>query len=519
MLSRFLISITIFFALISNTLANDNTLTMAWNVNVGPVNPHGYVPNQMFAQNMVYDPLVRFEANKIVPALAESWTVSNDGITYTFKLRKDVKFSDGTPFNSKAVAMNFEAVQANKALHSWLELVDVIDTWQTPDDYTFVLKLKRPYSLTLTELSLPRPFRFLAPSAFINASEPNTDKIKSPIGTGAWKLVETKLGEYDIFERNNIYWGSKPSIEKVKVIVLPDPESRIIALETGKVDIIIGEGMVTVENFARLSKDNRYETHRSAPLISNAVAINTNNKILSDVDIRKAIQHAINKEAIIKYVLLNMETISHQFFNPSLPYADAGLVPYDYNVAKAKEMLDKAGWKQSGRIRTKNGVKLEANLHYIGSNAKQKAIAEVIQAELGNIGFTINLKAEENTIFYSLQQTGEFDMIFNSSWGPPYEPTSFLASMRTATHADYAAQLGLANKRQIDESITGILASMDETEKKKLYNYVFTELHNNAVYLPISYEHGLVIYKKGRIKNFVFGEMATEFLFNKMELQ
>ncbi len=519
MLKRLVLFITMVCVIAPFAHAKENMLTMAWNVNVGPLNPHGYVPNQMFAQGMVYDPLVRFENNAIVPALAESWTISEDGLTYTFKLRKGVKFSDGTPFDSKAVAMNFEAVIEGKARHSWLELVNVLDSWKAIDAHTFVMKLKKPYNLTLIELSLQRPFRFLSPTGFIDPSKPSTAKIKAPIGTGAWKLTEIKLGEYDILERNDLYWDKMPSIEKIKVLVLPDPESRVVALETGKIDIIIGEGMVTLENFSRISKDENYEALKSLPRMSSTVAIESTDKVAGDLAVRKAIQHAINKEAIVKYILLDLEIISHQFFNPALPYANVGLVPYDYNIEKANKILDDAGWKRDGRFRFKNDQKLEIDLHYIGSNAKQKAVAEAIQAELAKVGITLNLQAEENTIFYSLQQNGGYGMIFNNSWGPPYEPASFLASMRIPTHADYSAQAGLPSKKQIDESITKILYSFDEAEKQELYTYVFKQLHDNAVYLPLSYEQDLVLFKKGRIKNFKFGEMTTEFLFNYMELQ
>ncbi|ALJ39340.1 hypothetical protein AEJ54_04460 [Azospirillum sp. Sp 7] len=100
------------------------TLTYSWTGNVGPLDPHRYSPNQMFAQAMVYEPLVRYrEGGAIEPWLATAWTVSPDGRTYDFTLREGVVFSDGSPFDAAAVKANFDAVLADRARHDWLELI------------------------------------------------------------------------------------------------------------------------------------------------------------------------------------------------------------------------------------------------------------------------------------------------------------------------------------------------------------------------------------------------------------
>jgi nickel transport system substrate-binding protein len=511
--------ILFFCTFISFSYAKEkDTLVIAWPTNSGPVNPHMYAPNQMFAQVMVYDPLVRFNGKDVEPALAESWSVSPDGKTYKFNLRKDVVFSDGTPFTSKAVAMNFSAILANKERHGWIALVSMIDKWETPNEHTFVLHLKNSYSLALIELSLPRPFRMLSPTGFVDG-EINTSKgIKAPIGTGPWVLKEIKLGTHDLFVRNDNYWGNKPSFKNLTVLVLPDPNSRIVALETNKVDLLLGEGSFSVENFVRLSKDKNYVAEKSAPRSTNMVALNTGRGATKDSTVRKAIMHGVNKEAIIKYILLDQEHIAHQLYNPDLKYCDVGLEPFNFDIKKANELLDNAGWKKSGIYRKKGHMPLELDFHYIGTNPKHKAIAEAIQADLMKIGIKLNLRAEEHTIFYNLQTNGNFDMIFNKTWGPPFEPGSFTASMRKPSHADFQAQSGLKNKSEIDKAISELIVSVDETEIADKYRFVLSELHNEAVYLPFSYELDFALYKKGRIDNFSFGEMNTEFMFHEIRL-
>ena len=195
--------IIIFFIFLLSTIVyaqDDSTLTIAWPVNAGPLNPHLYNPNQMYAQTMVYDSLVRYTPDGIKAALAESWNISDDGLTYIFKLR-NAKFSDGSPVTAYAIVMNFNAVMQNKARHSWIALVSMIESFSAKDDKTFILKLSKPYNLTLKELSVARPFRILAPNGFLDNKD-TSKGIKTPIGSGPWKLIETRLGEYDIFERN-----------------------------------------------------------------------------------------------------------------------------------------------------------------------------------------------------------------------------------------------------------------------------------------------------------------------------
>lgn len=190
---------------------------------------------------MVYESLVKYKDDgNVEPWLAKSWSISEDGKIYTFRLRDDVVFSNGEKFNAKAVKANFDTVLSNRKRHQWLELANVIISCDIIDEYTVNLKLKNKYEPTLRELSLVRPFRFIAPSAMINSE--TKDNIKAPIGTGIWKLIDTKLGVSDTFAKNELYYGKKPFFDEIQAKVIPDNSTKVIALKTGKVDIIYGNG-------------------------------------------------------------------------------------------------------------------------------------------------------------------------------------------------------------------------------------------------------------------------------------
>lgn len=134
-------------------LLNATELKFATTKNVGELNPHLYSPNEMFAQNMVYEGFVAyFEDNKIIPALATSWDISKDGLVYTFYLRKGVKFSNGKDFNANAVKINFDTLLKDKDTHNWSALMNALDKVLVVDDYTVKIHLKHIYEPTLREL-------------------------------------------------------------------------------------------------------------------------------------------------------------------------------------------------------------------------------------------------------------------------------------------------------------------------------------------------------------------------------
>lgn len=515
---------TALFLLGGNLFASSSdTLVYSWSANVGELNPHMYSPNQMFAQAMVYEPLVRYaEDGKIIPWLAEKWTISQDGKVYTFFLRKGVVFSDGTPFNAQAVARNFEAVLMNKERHKWLEMVAQIDKAEEVDPLTFRLTLKNAYYPTLQELCLIRPLRFLSLAAM--PDDGNTSKgIKKAVGTGPWVLVETRKGEFDLFERNETYWGVKPKFKKLMVKVIPDPDSRAVAIETGEIDLIHGaaghgSGQISLDAFQRFVKDSNYVTKISQPLASRVLAINSGRGPTAEIAVRKAIQHSINKKPLIQAVFYSVEKQADLLFSVDTPYCNLGLKPYEYDLHLADKLLNDAGWAQPSKnaIRKKDGQELAIDLCFVGNDAHQKAIAEVMQGELKKIGIKINLVGEEPDANKHRQKSGEFGMIFNETWGAPYDPHSFCSSMRTPSHADYQAQIGLAMKSEIDAKISEVLLSTDEKMRQEMYRFILTTLHDQAVYLPLTYQAGVIVHKKS-IQGAEYGPTKYEIPFELIE--
>lgn len=504
----------------SKDVTQEKVLKFSWAKDIGPLNPHLYNPNEMFAQALVYESLVQYSSDgKIIPWLAESWTVSPDGKEYIFTLRKDVKFSDGTPLNAAAVKKNFDAVLANAKRHDWLAFIRQIKETQVVDDSTFKLVLKDSYYPVLQELALIRPIRFLAPSQFPDSGN-TAEGIKKPVGTGPWMLSEYKQGEIAVFVPNPHYWGTKPKMDKLVVKIIPDSESRVVAFEKGELNLIYGKGSISIDAFKQMQASGKYETKLSGPLATRALAINSNKGVTKELKVRQAIQHAVNKDAFIKGVLFGTEHRADTLLATNFPYCDLGLKPYEYSEAKAKALLEEAGWKevQGKEFREKDGQVLEVEFCFSSTDAIQKSIGEVLQGDLKKIGIKVKLTAEEPGSILQRQKDGNFNLITNDTWGAPYDPHTLVGSMREAAHADYQAQLGLPMKAELDSKASAVLVSTNEAQRQELYREILTTLHEQAVYLPMSYLANIAVYPKN-ITGVSFMGSQYEIPFSNMDIQ
>lgn len=167
------------------------------------LNPHLYA-GEMYAQAILYNRLLDLAPDGYTPALAESWEILDDGKTYVFKIREGVKFSDGEPCDAKAIQANFDAILENKDRHSWLEMMQLLESIDTVDGNKIRFKLRAPYYPLLTELAVTRPFAIISPKAMKNGS--TKDGVDAYVGSGPYKLVDFVRDQYAVFEVNELYW-------------------------------------------------------------------------------------------------------------------------------------------------------------------------------------------------------------------------------------------------------------------------------------------------------------------------
>ena len=247
----------------------------------------------------IYESLLRFKKGtvEVEPALAESWTISDDGLVYTFNLRKGVKFHDGTPFNAEAVKFNFDRQSPENRVEkmSYAPLVlDGIAKTEVVDEYTLRITLKKPLTPFLNLMAMT----FAAPIASPTALKKyNNSLMQNPVGTGPYRFVAWDRGQQIVLTRNDEYWGEKAPVQNVIYRIMKETSARVVALQNGEVDIINGiDGHVIDEIKASGGEIFTVEGNNTNYMVYNF----RKGYVTEDVAVRKAISQAINVHELVQ---------------------------------------------------------------------------------------------------------------------------------------------------------------------------------------------------------------------------
>src|SRR5437660_4479372 len=276
------------------------TLTFATGADPDSLDPQNTQSNPGEQVNrMMHENLVRFSAKmQLEPALAESWLASKDGLTWTFKLRKGVKFHDGTPFDAKAVKYFFDRVLGDEKPFKASLYTPVVQGAEVIDDSTVRVILKQPFGAFLFIMAHSAG-AIVSPAAHQKWGK---DLALHPVGTGPFKFVEWMKGDRVTMERNDGYWGGAPNLDRVLVKTVREDQARVLSLEAGDADLIVN---IPTEEIPRLKKDPRITVQPSPTARALFIAINVKKKPFDDVRVRQALNYAVNRDAIVKELFKN----------------------------------------------------------------------------------------------------------------------------------------------------------------------------------------------------------------------
>ena len=302
--------------------------------NLDPTGAAAQAIDQVLYSN-VFEGLTRFRADgSIAPGLAESWEISKDGKTYVFKLRKGVKFHDGTTFDAEDVKFSLDRARAPDSKNAQKGLFASIAEVTVVDAHTVKLTLKAPNGRLLFNLAWG--------DAVIVAPESVKTLATKPIGTGAYKFVKWVKGDRIDLERFADYWGAKPALAKATFRFISDPTAAFAAVMAGDVDVFAG--FPAPENLPAFKADPRFQVLVGSTEGETILAINNKQKPFDDVRVRKAVSMAIDRKAIIDGAMFGIGTPIGTHFAPHHPdYVDlTSKSPYD--PAAAKKLLAEAGY-------------------------------------------------------------------------------------------------------------------------------------------------------------------------------
>ncbi|MFC4172799.1 ABC transporter substrate-binding protein [Microvirga sp. GCM10011540] len=324
----------------------------------------------------LYEGLVRIDRNgRVQPLLAKSWEVSPDGRTYTFRLQDGVKFHDGTTFDSADVKFAFDRARAPNSTNAQKQIFAPIESIETPDPQTVVIKLKEPSGNFLNYLGWG--------DAVIVAPETAENNKSNPVGTGPFKFKSWTRGDRVELTRNEDYWQKdKTKLDSVTFRFINDPQAQVAALKAGDVDAFPNLG--APELFGEFQNDNRFTAVAGNTEGEIVAGMNNAKKPFDDPRVRRALMHAIDRKALVEGAYSGFGQPIGSFFSPNHPaFVDmTGAIPYD--PAKAKALLEEAGYG--------NGLSITIKSPQMAYASRS---AELISAMLSEVGVDLKIVPTE----------------------------------------------------------------------------------------------------------------------------
>jgi dipeptide transport system substrate-binding protein len=448
----------------------------------------------------IYNRLVDFErgGTKVVPSLAEKWEISKDGLTYTFFLRKGVKWHDTRAFkptrdfNADDVIFAFErqwkednaflkVTSPNHSYFSDMGMPKLLKTVEKVNDYTVKITLANPEAPFLANLAMP----YAAiqskeyADAMLKAGTP--EKIdQDPIGTGPFSLVQYQKDAIIRYKAFPAYWGGKAKIDDLVYSITPDASVRWAKLQKGECHVMPYPNPADLD---AIRKDSSVTVLEQPGLNVGYLAFNTQKKPFDDVRVRKAISMAINKKAIIDGVYLTTGVAAKNPIPPTMWSYNNAVKDDDFNPEAAKKLLAQAGYAKG---LTTDLWAMPVQRPY---NPNAKRIAELMQADLAKIGVTAEIKSFEWGEYRKRLQAGEHQMGMLGWTGDNGDPDNFLYTLLGCASAQSASGSNIAKfcYKPYEDLVLKAKATSNQAERTKLYEQAQVIFKQQAPWFTIAH--------------------------------
>lgn len=414
--------------------------------------------------SIIHRPLVQYRYNNVpTPVLAESWSYSEDGLTWTFKLRKGVKWHDGSEFTAEDVKFTYDLIMdpATKSVRrSDFALVDKVEV---VDKYTIRITTKKPYAALIDKV---------ATQGII--SKEHVKKIgglenynKFPLGTGPFKFKERIPEEKVVLTRFDDYFEGKPYLDELVFVSIPEPSVRLMALETGTAHM--NWWATPEEEIPRLLKDPRFTVLQALRTDFHFFGLNHWKPFFKDKRVRQAFAHAVDKETIVKNLVKYSGVVAHGPYSEGYgEYQNKNIKKFDYNLDKARQLLAEAGWKEKNKdgILVKDGkpFKIECMINQGAENYKNVAV--IIQRSLKELGIDMQIREREwSAMLDALTKTRDNWDVTLVQFGASPDPDH-----HTIFHSKGGFDLGNYSNPRVDELLDQGRTVLDPKKRKAIYD-------------------------------------------------
>lgn len=461
----------------------------------------------------IYDTLIHYKdgSTEIEPGLATKWESSEDGLSWTFTLRKGVTFHDGTPFNSEAVLFSLNRQhEKNHPYHNvegsytyWVAtgLAEIVDEITAIDDHTVNITLNSPYAPFLYAIAIT-PFSIVSPTA---VKEKGDDYSNHPVGTGPFIFQQWDRGDKIVLKANENYWGGRPNVDRVIFLSIPDNSVRLIELQQGNLHAM---EFPNPDDLQQIRDDESLDLLSQPGMSVGYLALNMEKPPFDNLKVRLAINHAINKAVIIEHLYQGLGIPAKNPIPPTLWSYDDSIEDYDYNPKLAKELLTQAGYPKGFESTL---WALPVPRPYIPDG---RALAEVIQSELREIGIKTNIVTYDWGTYLEKTKYGDHDMAmlgWSADFGDPDNFLYFLLSKSSAQKP--AGNIAFYKSDEMQQILEKARSISDKDQRISLYKKAQNVFHRDIPWVPLAHAQQVLVISK-KVKNLTLHPLNWKYFRN-----
>ena len=435
-----------------------------------------------------YDP----ETYEPAPSLAERWETSEDGLTWTFYLRQDVKWHDGEPFTAEDVKFSMDTFLSPEFLGA--RYLGEVESTEVVDDYTVKFHMSNPFPAFASYMInrfMIAPKHLLEGTDIANNTAFNKEM---PIGTGAYKMVEYIPGEQIVCEANPDYFLGAPKIDRVIFKVLPDSNTQIAQLKTGELDLVSIEAF----NLPSIENDENIDILSFMNSKWYALHLNNNFPLFQDKTVRQAIAYAIDRDLLVQSVLQGHGIPAASPIIPNLEWAFADdIEPYPYDPEKSKELLAQAGWTDTDGdgILDKDGEKFSFTLQVIKGNPTVEQTCTILQQEFKDIGMDVQMQSYEFATWVTEVRDARSGENMSQAWvcwmTPEAEPDGNFAYFHSS-NAETGSNFTSYKSAEADKALEEGRYGLTQEERKEAYHRFQEIIHEDVARDFLFYPETLV---------------------------
>jgi len=430
--------------------------------------------------NLIFDDLLsRGDDLNVAPGLAERWEVP-DPLTYIFHLHHGVRFHDGRPLTSRDVKWTFDSLLTGKIRSPKAAAYRFVNRIEAPDDFRVIFHMKEPDTPLLWSLS--------DGAIGIVPYGSGDEMARNPIGSGPFKFVSAETDKEVIIERNDDYWDKKTKLARVRFLVVPDATTQALELRKGSADVIIN-GSFPPDTVLTLQREPSLAVEAGPGTRLAYLGFNLRDPILKDVRVRQAIAYALDRQPMIDYLWRSEARPARSMLPPQSWAYNGDVAAYDHDPAKARALLDTAGYPAV------NGVRFRITMK-TSTDENTRLMVAVIQQQLREVGIALDIRSFEFGTFFSDVTRGAFQL-YGLRWiGANEDPDIFEYAFHSAKFPPNGANRGHYSNPRVDGLIDQARREVDPKVRKPIYAELQRILAEELPYINLWYLDNVLVHNK-----------------------